>query len=234
MSQGARILVCEDEPDIAEILRRFLSAQGFDVIAESTGEGALERLAEGEPDLVLLDVMLPDMDGWQVLAEIRRTSECPVIMLTALGRVEDRVRGLSHGADDYICKPFDLDEVRARIDAVLRRSKVSPRAPEIEIDDLRKEVRVKGRPVFLSPKEYALLSLLASEPGRVFSTEEILERVWPKEKNPYAGPQDVQKYASFLRKKLEEDPAHPQLLLTVRGFGYRLAAQRPPAGRTAL
>jgi len=222
--QGARILVCEDEPDIAEILRRFLTAQGFEVAAEATGEGALARVAASQPDLVLLDVMLPDMDGWQVLSEIRRTSERPVILLTALGRVEDKVRGLSQGADDYISKPFDLDEVRARIEAVLRRSKVVPsEGPRIEIDDLHKEVRVRGRSIFLSPKEYALLSLLASEPGRVFSTEEILEKVWPKEKNPYAGPQDVQKYAYFLRKKLEADPTHPTLVLTVRGFGYRLA-----------
>jgi DNA-binding response OmpR family regulator len=138
-----------------------------------------------------------------------------------LGRVEDKVRGLSHGADDYISKPFDLDEVRARIEAVLRRS--GPRlGSKIWIDDVRKEVRVKERTISLSPKEYALLKLLISQPGRVFSTEEILAELWRG--SPYASAQDVQKYAYLLRKKLETDPARPEFLLTVRGFGYRLAA----------
>ncbi len=223
MSQTARILICEDEPDIADILSCFLTDQGYRVSTASTGQEAMEHLAGEDPDLVLLDILLPDLDGWQVLAQIRKTSDRPVILLTALGRAEDKVRGLSQGADDYISKPFDLDEVRARIEAVLRRKRPTPEAPQIEIDDIRKEVHVRGRSVFLSPTEYALLSLLASEPGRVFSTEEILEKVWPKEKNPYAGAPDVQKYTSLLRKKLEEDPSHPRLLLTVRGFGYRLA-----------
>jgi DNA-binding response OmpR family regulator len=217
----ARILVCEDEPDIAEILRSFLSAQGYVVTTTSTAAEALAQFAEKEPDLVLLDVMLPDKDGWQVLAEIRQKSDRPVILLTALGRVEDRVRGLSHGADDYIPKPFHLDEVRARIEAVLRRSRPSLTAAGIWIDDARKEVRVRGKALPLSPKEYGLLKLLASAPGRVFSTEEILAQLWPA--SPYSSAQDVQKYAYLLRKKLEEDPAHPKLLLTVRGFGYRLA-----------
>jgi len=224
MSQSGRILICEDEPDIVDILRCFLSDQGYDVSTASTGRGALERFARDNPDLVLLDILLPDIDGWEVLAEIRKTSDRPVILLTALGRVEDKVYGLSLGADDYISKPFDLDEVRARIEAVLRRKPPTGEASQIEIDDIHKEVHVRGRSVFLSPTEYALLGLLASEPGRVFSTEEILEKVWPKERNPYAGAPDVQKYTSLLRKKLEEDPAHPKLILTVRGSGYRLAA----------
>lgn len=131
------------------------------------------------------------------------------------------MRGLSHGADDYIPKPFHLDEVRARIEAVLRRSRPSLTAAGIWIDDARKEVRVRGKALPLSPKEYGLLKLLASAPGRVFSTEEILAHLWPA--SPYSSAQDVQKYAYLLRKKLEEDPAHPKLLLTVRGFGYRLA-----------
>ena len=221
VSQGAQILVCEDEPDIAEILRSFLSAQGYVVSTTATGAEALERIAEIQPDLVLLDLMLPDQDGWEVLEEIRKTGTRPVILLTALGRVEDKVRGLSHGADDYISKPFDLDEVRARIEAVLRRS--GPRlGSKIWIDDVRKEVRVKERTISLSPKEYALLKLLISQPGRVFSTEEILAELWRG--SPYASAQDVQKYAYLLRKKLETDPARPEFLLTVRGFGYRLAA----------
>ena len=224
MSRSGRILICEDEPDIADILRCYLSDQGYGTSTATTGQEALEHFARDDPALVLLDILLPDMDGWQVLAQIRKTSDRPVILLTALGRVEDKVRGLSQGADDYISKPFALDEVRARIEAVLRRKPPTPEAPQVEIDDIHKEVRVRGRPVFLSPTEYTLLCLLASEPGRVFSTEEILEKVWPKERNPYAGAPDVQKYTSLLRKKLEEDPAHPKLILTVRGSGYRLAA----------
>lgn len=219
-----RILICEDEPDIQTILGDFLTAEGYEVyIALNAAEG-LRLFAEEEPDLVLLDLMLPDRDGWEVLQEIRRLSDRPVIMLTALGRVDDKVKALSSlKADDYITKPFELDEIKARIEAVLRRYRPQRRDYRIFIDDTRKTVWVQEREVSLSPKEYSLLKLLTSKPGQVFSSEEILAHVWPQE-GSYAGIQDVQKYVYLLRKKIENDPTHPEILLTVRGFGYQIAA----------
>lgn len=217
-----RLLVCEDEPDIAEILSSALESDGYDVRSVSTGEEALAQFEEYAPDLVLLDIRLPGMNGWEVLDWIRDRSNCPVIMLTAYGRVVDKVRGLSRGADDYIAKPFQLIEVRARVKAVLRRSFPGEETRSLKIDDARKVVLLHGREISLSPKEYALISLLASKRGRVFSREEILSSLWSGDR--YATPQDVQKYVYLLRKKLEDDPSAPQIVLTVRGFGYRLAS----------
>jgi len=216
-----RILICEDEPDIITILSSSLIAEGYDVSSASTGEELVRMFPGALPDLVLLDVKLPGMNGWEVLDWIRMHSNCPVIILTAYGRVADKVRGLSRGADDYIAKPFKLVEVRARIEAVLRRSSPAVEQRLLEIDDTRKVAILRGKEVALSPKEYALVGLLSSEPGRVFSRQEILSRLWPD--NRYATSQDVQKYVYLLRKKLEDDPSHPRFILTVRGFGYRLA-----------
>jgi DNA-binding response OmpR family regulator len=175
------------------------------------------------PRIVLLDLMLPDRNGWEVLQEIRRLSDRPVIMLTALGRIDDKVKALSSlKADDYIVKPFELDEIKARIEAVLRRYRPQRRDYRIFIDDTRKTVWVREREISLSPKEYRLIKLLALKPGQVFSSAEILAHVWPQ-KGGYAGIQDVQKYIYLLRKKIENDPTHPKILLTVRGFGYQIA-----------
>jgi DNA-binding response OmpR family regulator len=221
---GARIkmqlLICEDEPDITEIISLALIAEGYNVDKASSGEELLSRFDELNPDLVLLDIKLPGMDGWEVLDWIRARSNCPVIMLTAYDSLEDKVHGLSHGADDYIGKPFKLAEVKARINAVLRRSLPVENKKPLEIDDSRKLVILKGREVGLSPKEFALIRLLASKPGNVFSRQEILSTLWPG--NRYASFQDVQKYVYLLRKKIEDDPYNPKLILTVRGFGYRL------------
>lgn len=215
-----RLLICEDEPDIVEILKNFFLAEGYQVSTAGTGTEALERFGEDAPDIVLLDMMLPGTDGWEVLKQIRQRGDTPVILLTALSRVEDKVKGLSHGADDYIPKPFELKEVKARLEAVMRRYRPRLTSLGLTIDEASKEVWVQGRRVLLSPKEYSLLKLLASEPGRVFSNEEILSRLWPN--SPYASAQDVHKYVYLLRKRVEEDPAQPKLVLTVRGFGYRL------------
>ena len=217
-----RVLVVEDEPGIAEVLTGFLTADGHAVIAAVNGEEALELFFREKPDLVLLDIMLPGIDGWEVLRRIRRESDRPVILITALGRLDDKVKGLSLGADDYIGKPFAWEEVRARIAAVMRRYR--PDSADIEIDEVGKEVRVRGKTVHLSRKEYRLLKLLASEPGRVFSHEEIIAYLWRPDS--YATPQDVQKYVYLLRKKIEEDPANPEFIVTVRGFGYRFATAR--------
>jgi len=217
-----KILIIEDEPGIVEVLSGFLAADGHEIIAADTGEAGLERFAADNPDLVLLDVMLPGIDGWEVLRRIREESDRPVILITALGRTDDRVKGLSLGADDFIGKPFAWEEVRARIGAVMRRYRPVP--PPFEINDEAKEVLVGGRTVQLSRKEYRLLSLLASAPGRVFSHKEIISRLWRPD--AHATAQDVQKYIYLLRRKLEDDPSNPKLIITVRGFGYRLANPR--------
>jgi DNA-binding response OmpR family regulator len=176
---------------------------------------------------VILDVMLPGMDGWAVLQKIRESSQVPVLMLTGKDAPTDKAKGLLSGADDYIAKPFDLAELEARIVAVMRRYKPSARPAlirvgDLEIDDSVKHVKVKGRTVSLSPKEYELLKLLASEPGRVFSHQEIIAAVW--QNKPFITSSDVTKYIYLLREKLEDDPENPRYILTVRGFGYKLAA----------
>lgn len=216
-----RILICEDEPGIVEVLTSFLVADGREVVSALTGAECLARFSAEKPDLVLLDVMLPDKDGWQVLKEIREKSNRPVIFLTALGRLDDKVKGLTLGADDYIEKPFAWEEVKVRIDAVMRRYHPVPSG--ITIDDVQKAVLVNGKEIHLSRKEYRLFKLLYSEPGKVFSHAEIITKLWPRD--AYATPQDVQKYIYLLRRKIEDDPTHPRFIQTVRGFGYRFMGE---------
>jgi len=220
---SGNILICEDEARIAALLREALEAAGYRVRVVASKTGAEELLAKWTPDLILLDVILPESKtaGWELLAEIRQRSSVPIIMVTALSRADDRVRGLREGADDFISKPFHLEEVLARVEAVLRRTQPGIGALNLVIDDVRKEVRLADRTVSLSPKEYRLLKLLASSPGRVFTTREILMELWPG--SPYATGQDVQKYVYLLRRKLERDSKNPRLVITSRGFGYRLA-----------
>jgi DNA-binding response OmpR family regulator len=220
---SANILVCEDEARIAALLEEALREDGYRVRVVASKADAEELLAKWTPDLILLDVILPESKtaGWELLAEIRKRSSVPIIMVTALSRADDRVRGLREGADDFISKPFHLEEVLARIEAVLRRTQPGIGALDLIIDDVRKEVRLEDRTVSLSPKEYRLLKLLASSPGRVFPTQEILTELWPG--SPYATGQDVQKYVYLLRRKIERDTKNPRLVLTSRGFGYRLA-----------
>ena len=218
-----RVLIAEDDPNSRELLRRFLESKGHTVSVAANGAEVLEKFVEAPVDLVLLDVMMPKLDGWAVLEKIREESDVPVIMVTVRDATEDKVKGLELGADDYITKPFDLRELEARISAVMRRVAPGPVIDlgELQIDDERKEVRVRGEPVELSPKEYDLLKLLASRPGKVFSHREILAKIWVG--SSFASSEDVKKYIYLLRNKIEADPEHPELIVTVRGFGYKLA-----------
>ncbi len=226
--RAASVLICEDDARIVELLEDALKSSGYRVKSARTMEEARSMLATWVPDLILLDIILPESNqaGWELLKFIRKRGSVPVILVSALSRADDRVRGLRAGADDFISKPFHLEEVLARVEAVLRRTQPAITGLELTIDDLRKQVRTAGRTISLSPKEYQLLKLLASSPGRVFTTSEILNELWPPkldtDEKTYADAQDVQKYVYLLRKKLEIDPQEPDLVVTVRGFGYRL------------
>jgi len=225
------ILVVEDDARSRELLVRYLSAKGHAVATAEDGSRALESVAASEPDLVLLDGNLPVMDGWAVLETLRKFSRVPVIMVTVRDATRDKLAGLGLGADDYITKPFDLRELEARIQAVMRRYQAQAasagviRAGEVVVDDERKEVTVRGKPVALSPREFEILRLLTSRPGKVFSSAEILAAAWPDREG--ATVEDVKKYIHMLRRKIERDPAKPRIIVTVRGFGYRLSAEAP-------
>lgn len=219
-----KILIADDDPDSREILQTYLAAKGHQIITAADGLEALKRFTDEKPDVVLLDIMMPKLDGWEVLHYVRAAGRTPVLMITAKDATDDIVRALAAGADDYIVKPFKLREVEARLEAVMRR--LSPaahwRVGELEIDDAQKSVRLHGRTIKLSPKEYELLKLLASQPGRVFSDDEIIQHVWPE--GSLASSTDVKRYIYLVRQKIETDPKDPKLIVTVPGFGYKLAA----------
>ena len=217
-----KVLIVEDDPEARLILAKYLASRGYEALEAEDGTQALEAFHRSEPDALLLDLMIPSPDGWEVLQYVRGQSSIPIVVITARDATDDVVKALQMGADDYITKPFKLREVEARLEAALRRHRPSVlKIGPLEIDDQRKEVRLRGERVELSPKEYELLKLLASEPGRVFSDREILERVWPE--GSLASSTDVKRYIHLLRRKVEEDPKQPKLILTVKGFGYKLA-----------
>ena len=223
------VLAVDDEPRYLEIIRFNLEAAGYRVACAASGEEALEAFAQDEPDLIVLDVMLPGLDGFGVLSQVRERSSCPVIMLTAKGSEEDKVHGLRLGADDYVTKPFSAQELLARVEAVLRRTRVraGEREPPIDIGELRidprrKQVTVAGREVRLSPTEYRLLLFLAANANVVLSRDELLTEVWGK---AYKGENEILRVALWrLRQKLEEDPSAPRYVVTRTGLGYMLAA----------
>lgn len=220
------ILVVDDEPMVREVLSRYLVMDGFEVVAASDGEEALDLFTGSEPALVLLDLMLPKVDGYEVFRRIRdQGSGTPVIMLTARGEEMDRIVGLELGADDYVAKPFSPREVVARVRAVLRRSGADPSAASIldlgriRIDTGRREVLVDGSPVRLTRTEFDLLVFLASRPGTTFTRAQLLEGVWD-----FAWDGDsatVTVHVRRIREKVELDPSTPRHLLTVWGVGYR-------------
>lgn len=227
-----KILVVEDDARSRDLLVKYLGAKGHAVRTAEDGRRALESVVAQDLDLVLLDVNLPVIDGWGVLAAMRKFTRVPVIMVTVRDAAPDKVAGLNLGADDYITKPFDLPELDARIQAVMRRYETAApagiRTGELFLDNERKEVLVRGQPVALSPREFELLRVLASRPGKVFSSEEILAAVWPDREG--AAAEDVKKYIHMLRGKIERDPAAPRIIVTARGFGYRF--EPPPAPRS--
>lgn len=221
------VLVVDDEERMARFVRLNLEHDGFQVIEAYRGMQAIQSLRDRMPDLILLDVMMPDMDGFEVLETIREVSQVPVIMLTAKGEEDDRVHGLELGADDYVTKPFSPRELVSRVRAVLRRTESSANSEEgvIEVDEHlkmdfgRREIRLDGELVKLRPTEYRLLYHLAQNAGWVLTYDQILSKVWGYEYRDE--PHYVRLYVNYLRQKLEQDPSNPKYILTERGVGYR-------------
>jgi two-component system response regulator RegX3 len=222
-----RILVVEDEPSISEPLAENLAREGFDPQVASTLESARQAVQETMPDLILLDVMLPDGDGRDLARDIRRGSDIPIIMLTARGEEIDRVVGLELGADDYVVKPFSMRELTARIRAIMRRGRGVERRGPIEIADVHLDPASRtctkaGEPVELAAKEFDLLHLLMSNPGEVLTREKIMDEVWDPH---WFGPtKTLDVHISWLRKKIEDDPSKPRYITTIRGVGFRFLA----------
>jgi len=221
-----KILVADDDKNIAELLRLYLEKEGFAVVIAQDGEEAVQKFTPEVPDLVLLDIMMPKLDGWQVLREIRKKSNCPIIMITAKGETFDKVLGLELGADDYVVKPFDSKEIVARIKAVLRRTgKTSDSGDpkEVVYDKLivnmtKYELKVNGNVVDAPPKELELLYHLASNPNRVYTRDQLLDEVWGFEY--YGDSRTVDVHIKRLREKLEGVSAK-WTLKTVWGVGYK-------------
>lgn len=221
-----KILLVEDEKTLAKALKFNLEKEGFRVEVAFDGEEALNAMSGEEPDLVILDLMLPKIDGYEVCRSIRRSSDVPIIMLTARDEDIDKILGLELGADDYMTKPFNTRELLARIRAILRRTVQQAAAAknfikvgDLQIDVIKRKVTVKGREVALTSREFNLLSLLASNPGKVYSREELLEEIWGDD---YSGDvRTVDVHIRHLREKIEEFPAEPNIILTVWGAGYK-------------
>jgi two-component system KDP operon response regulator KdpE len=231
-SSKYKILVVDDEKRMVRFIQLNLEQDGFQVLTAYNGSQALEQVRTQLPDLILLDIMMPDINGFEVLKRIREVNTVPVIMLTAKGEEEDRIQGLELGADDYITKPFSPREMVSRIRAVLRRTR-SFKEDQIDlikvdnrltIDFSRREVWVEGKKVDLRPTEYRLLYHLVKNAGWVNTHEQLLSKVWGFEYQDE--PHYVRLYVNYLRKKLEQDPSNPQYILTERGVGYRFVNYR--------
>lgn len=227
---GPLVLVVDDEPMVREVVARYLERDGLDVHEAADGEAAERWLATNRPDLVVLDIMLPGVDGLAILRSLRIAGDVPVILLSARVEEVDRVLGLELGADDYLVKPFSPRELAARVRTVLRRAKASATGPHadgevlqfegLHIDAGTREVRVDGAAVALRPKEFDLLVALAEAPRRVFTRRQLLERVWDSAPE-YQDPATVTVHVGRLRQKLERDPEAPRWITTARGIGYR-------------
>ena len=228
---GLKIMVVDDDSNICELLRLYLEKEGFEAIIEKDGAQALAAFDGVKPDLILLDVMMPRLDGWQVCREIRKKSSCPIIMLTAKGEVFDKVLGLELGADDYVVKPFETKEVIARIKAVLRRCGIGEgkKPREVTFDGLyinmeNYELRVRGKIIDTPPKEMELIYHLASNPNRVYTRDQLLDEVWGFEY--YGDSRTVDVHVKRLREKLD-GVSDQWVLKTVWGVGYKFEVKEP-------
>src|SRR6266480_2925186 len=225
--QPARILLVDDEQSVQKLLSYPLRKEGYEVVPAMDGQEALDRCRGQSFDLIVLDVMLPKIDGFDVCRQIRAQSSVPIIMLTAKAEEFDKVLGLELGADDYITKPFSMREFRSRVKAVLRRAELSRSGgavgeplvhDQLTIDFAKRSVELRGEPIRLTYVEFEILSALARSPGRVFSRSMLLERLWGD--SSYRDPRTIDVHIRHLREKLERDPAAPELIFTVRGVGY--------------
>jgi two-component system phosphate regulon response regulator PhoB len=231
-----KILVVEDDPDISDLLKRVLESDGYEVEMATNSAGALRAVAEGAPDLVLLDVVLGGEDGRDLLVKLRQKSDVPAVFLTGRGLEGDRIAGLRMGADDYIVKPFSRGELSARIETVLRRAR--PTAPnvkpttsaltfgELRIDLTTREVERAGELIELTAMEFNLLAFLASSPRQVFSRQQLLQNVWSSS-SEWQDEATVTEHIRRVRRKIEADPDHPRWITTVRGVGYRFERRGP-------
>ena len=228
-----RILICDDQPDIVNALKIYLTPEGYELYEAFNGQEAVALCKEKQMDLILLDVMMPVMDGIAATAEIRKFSDAPIILLTAKSETEDKVLGLNVGADDYITKPFVPVEVLARIRSQLRRyAKMDNRTEDgesltiggITMNDRTKSVPVEGEPVSLTPTEYAILHLLMSNPGKVYSTKTLYEAVWQEAALGSEG--SVAVHIRHLREKIEINPSEPRYLKVMWGQGYKLEGEK--------
>lgn len=226
---SAKVLIVDDEPQIRRVMRTTLATQGYTIVEARSGEEALEKMREESPDLVLLDINMPGIGGLEACREIRARADVPVIMLTVRNTERDKVSALDAGADDYVVKPFGIDELLARIRAALRRASpsrpVAPFvAPDLEIDFERRKVTVKGQPVRLTPKEFELLRHLVAHAGKPIPHRRLLQAVW----GPDYGEETeyLRVFVNQLRKKIEPDPSHPRYICTEPWVGYRFEA--PP------
>jgi two-component system KDP operon response regulator KdpE len=229
MDETTRLLLIDDDATLAEAVELYLTRAGYKVITATNGREGLQKLYAGQPDLIVLDIMMPDMDGWQVCRHIREALSVPIIMLTARGQEAERVKGLRMGADDYLVKPFSLKELEARVQAVLRRRHLLPTPAEnpvyadeeLVIDGKRGEVRRKGEPVRLTATERRMLLYLVKNAGLVLSPSQLLERVWGAD---YIDEVEyVKVYVWRLRQKIEPDPSEPRYIVTERGLGYKFS-----------
>ena len=223
MASG-KILIVDDDTNICELLRLYIEKEGFEASIANDGEAGLRMFDTVNPDLILLDIMLPGLDGWQVCREIRKKSDCPIIMLTAKGEVFDKVLGLELGADDYVAKPFRPRELVSRIRSVLRRccrDKAVVTLGDVQADIERGQVTKNGADVYLTALEYRLLLVFVNNRGKVLSRSRLLEEIWDVA-GDFVNDNTLTVYIKRLREKIETDPAAPQIIRTVRGLGYRV------------
>jgi DNA-binding response OmpR family regulator len=225
---SAKLLIVDDDATLVKFLSEYMTGEGYDVVTAPNGAEAMRQAYREHPDLVILDVMMPGMDGWEVCARLREMSDVPIILITGKNTEADKLRGFRLGVDDYMVKPFSFAELSARVQAVLARASAR-RTPhrdlllccDLVIDVDKRQVQRNGAVIPLTPTEFRLLEVLARQAGKALSEAELMQEVWGAASSPEETA-TVRRYIWLLRRKLEEDPANPRRILTVRGYGYRL------------